>query len=416
MSLLTRTLGQTLAVDTRVLVQPPVQLGEVLVDILDSRSAVDRVVLVSAFVNRLTLLRLRARVELHRRNGATVRFVLGIDLDGTSEETLRELENWDVEAFIVKNTQPGHTFHPKIYLVESPDAVDLVIGSSNLTEGGFYKNYEAATHVTFLLPTDQELLNATLADLDPFINPSGPDSKRLNLKLIEELLQSGAIHSESVTLERRRRQGVADQAGSSRSPLPFGRREMPSPPPLPIEIVRGVARRLSRRRSEHPGPISIGRSISNTGGTITPSSFYMVLNRLQGPNIPGEVRVPLAARNIAPEFWGWPSRYREEIRNQGNEERNYSNWKPRWRVGDFTRSRIENVRMYAYQQRSEFRFFSPFLQELGADEGDVIRVTRVSEGPIEFECVVAYTGTQLHSEWKPYCTVAAVGGRLYGYN
>ena len=41
------------------------------------------------------------------------------------------------------NAIPRATFHPKIYLFESLITATLFVGSNNLTDGGFYTNYEA---------------------------------------------------------------------------------------------------------------------------------------------------------------------------------------------------------------------------------------------------------------------------------
>ncbi len=75
--------------NVKYLAQPDVQLGLVLPELLDSDP--DSVVFVSAFVRLQTIVRIRDHVTHLRNNGCDIRFVLGIDLGGTSREVLEEL-------------------------------------------------------------------------------------------------------------------------------------------------------------------------------------------------------------------------------------------------------------------------------------------------------------------------------------
>jgi hypothetical protein len=139
----------------------------------------------------------------------------------------------------------------------------------------------------------------------------------------------------------------------------------------------------------------------------------MELNRLQGPNIPGEARIPLDARDLAEEFWGWQGRY-NLLRGSGGRE--YWQWKPKWIVSDAATpgtTYLDDVRMYEYNASSDFRFYSSHLVALGGDSDDIVKITRLSNGSAEFSCVLAKRGTQVHLQWLSYCTQAArrLGGR-----
>src|SRR5437773_7913 len=131
---------------TRFLSQPTETLGRNLIEILASTPPPTKAIFVCAFSSRLTLMRIRALVERIKASGGLVRVVAGIDLDGTSEEALQEILRWGVEAYVVKNPNPRNTFHPKIYLFEQPQRAQIFVGSNNLTEGGFFTNYEATAH------------------------------------------------------------------------------------------------------------------------------------------------------------------------------------------------------------------------------------------------------------------------------
>jgi HKD family nuclease len=132
--------------------QPSDQLGKMLTQLLDTRPK--RAIFVSAFVGLQTIMRIKDQVLDLRRIGSDIRFVLGIDLGGTSQEVLKELLNWNIRVCIVKHRIPGHTFHPKVYFLEWDKRAEIIIGSNNITEGGFFGNYEGCARITYSFPDD----------------------------------------------------------------------------------------------------------------------------------------------------------------------------------------------------------------------------------------------------------------------
>src|SRR5690606_21150208 len=125
--------------------------------LLDASRQHEEIFLVSAFVALRTILRLRERLLEQVSRGARLRLTIGIDLDGTSKDVLDELLRWGCEVFVFHNTVPRATFHPKVYLFRSVDSATLYIGSNNLTDGGLYTNYEAATRYQFTFPDDRDV-------------------------------------------------------------------------------------------------------------------------------------------------------------------------------------------------------------------------------------------------------------------
>ena len=94
------------------IVQPDSQLGKILLELLDASPS--RVIFVSAFVGLQTIIRLKDQVLSLNKDGADVRFVLGIDLGGTSQEVLQELLGLGIGVRINKQRIPRHTHHPKL--------------------------------------------------------------------------------------------------------------------------------------------------------------------------------------------------------------------------------------------------------------------------------------------------------------
>lgn len=399
----------------QVLLQPDEQLGVRLVELLAETPLPSRCVLVSAWGDRTALLRLRNGIRRLSDAGTAVTVVLGVDLGGTSEEALREVAAWSVDAWVFKNRRPGHTFHPKVYLIVRDGRADLIVGSNNLTGGGLFRNYEANVHLTFNLPRERRELDTTLSPLGRILAPSPPLAIPLTSDLIDRLVERGTVRAEKAMKETARKRMRRDAEDS-----PFGSEVIPDPPPLPADILGEVTALVRREKRSVARKTARGKKVAvGSKEEIQPDAFYMTLNPLQGESIPGEARVPKAARDLAENFWGWPEQYRRETRTQGAKEREYWNWKPAWRVFDVAvagSGTVEDVRMYEYVASADFRFFSPQLVALGADEGDIVRIRRIADESAEYECALAKRGSATHAKWDAACTEPVTNSdRRFGY-
>lgn len=222
-----------------IITQPAVQLGHEIDRILANEQSFSRIVLVSAFVAIRTILRLRDRLLAQARNGCVLRLNIGIDLGGTSREVLEELLCWECEVFVFHNPLLRATFHPKVYLFESNESAVLIIGSNNLTEGGFFTNYEAATRHDFDFPGDTEEYRRIIAPLWGFLAPAGRTAQALTANLIDLLVVRGELPTESQV--RGDRRGLNEWPRDKREGTfenPFAIEAMPMPPLLPQQLRR----------------------------------------------------------------------------------------------------------------------------------------------------------------------------------
>ncbi|WP_171351393.1 phospholipase D-like domain-containing protein [Vibrio kanaloae] len=409
--------------------QPAKQLGVVIADILDSEPIPNRAYFVSAFVSLQTLIRLKYQVLNLKRQGSKVRFIVGIDLGGTSQEVLRELLRWDIDVRIVKHRIPRHTFHPKLYVFEWANQARIIQGSNNMTDGGFFGNYEGATDITYFLPADEIPLSKAYKELEGFLNPTGSTSYQLTPNFLEKMIEEGAVPSEA---EARAIRGAGRKAPRKKNdgeePL-FGVEEITPPPPLPKELLEGLVKNIrarrrstSAKRQDEPEKINAEKlTISEPGeGVEEVAAFYMTLPKLQGENIPGEGRIPLAALELANEFWGWQNEYTRDVSPRAGNDRVYWNWRPNWKiwsVDDPDNVTIQPVRMYLYENSNDFRFYVRPLVNAGGDTGDVVRITRMVEAEFEFECVLAKQGTPEYERWIKACTQKVPNSeRRFGYS
>lgn len=405
--------------------QPDVQLGQILTDLLNDTPPPKRIVFVSAFVSVQTIVRIKPQILALKDEGTHIRFVLGIDLGGTSIEVLKELHGWGIDARIIKHRIPGHTFHPKIYLFERPSQAEIIIGSNNLTEGGFFGNYEGSARVTYLLPDDLDAFTAACDELRRFLDPDGPVVYELTSEFLEDLIEIGAVPSEAEA--RLGRDVVRPSTGKTRQRdgSIFGTEDFDPPPPLPAELLeRLLAGIRKRRRStkrvppESPGSgepeLPIDDQVTDP---LLPAAFYMTLPTLQGNNIPGEGRIPLEAIKLAKQFWGWPDEYVKKVSPRSGNKRVYWNWRPSWRIWSVespSQRSNQKVRMYMYENSSDFRFYVRPLVNAGADMGDVVRIRRIAQD--EFECILARKGTPYYDEWIKSCTQSVRNSkRRFGY-
>ncbi len=145
--------------------------------------------------------------------------------------------SWGCDSYVFHNPNPRSTFHPKLYLVEKKKDVTLFIGSNNLTDGGFYTNYEVASKYRFNLPEELSDLTKFVSPVEDLLDPKEGDLvKKLTAALINVLSERGDLPTE---VEARRRKRDARRTSKSEGPLPpnpFTSRAPPSPPLLPKKL------------------------------------------------------------------------------------------------------------------------------------------------------------------------------------
>lgn len=354
-----------------------------------------KVWLVSAFAKQKGVLRLIPSIISAVENKVEITIIVGIDIQGTSKEALELLLKTNTKVIIFKNATSQNTFHPKFFLFETePERATLFVGSVNLTNGGLSANYELLAKMKYDLKNEKAQYEYVKKALLPFLAPSSDLARPLTTELIQYLFERGDILSEN---ELKATVYARKTKSGTQLPSPFKRRAIPSSP-LPKEVVSYLLKQARPKT----------RNQKEAEDTIEFDAFYMELNKIQGQNIPGEIRIPMAARDVCPSFWGWPIKYKEIKRERGKKIRRYFEWKPNWCIIDGANldvSITEHVRIYEYPDSMDFRFYSHKLVEWGADEGDIIRVTKGDSGDkFAFKCELAKKDTPAYVEWLPFCS------------
>jgi HKD family nuclease len=97
-----------------------------------------------AWAKRSGIELIRPALESFRERGGVLTTILGISEGGATKQGLSLAHELSTNAYVFHDRRSA-TFHPKIYLFKGKEKSELFVGSNNLTAGGSYYNYEAAT-------------------------------------------------------------------------------------------------------------------------------------------------------------------------------------------------------------------------------------------------------------------------------
>jgi HKD family nuclease len=165
---------------------------------------------ISAFASQAGIRGLAKYIKEAKTHLKNITIVTGVDQKGTSKEALEEILAIDIDSFVFY--QPSVTiFHPKIYLFEGNEKTELIIGSSNLTSQGLFTNIETSLHITIdnSIERDIKIVEQLKEYFKDIFNYTDPNLKRLNNKLIADLVDSKIVPTED---ERRAAQDKDDNA------------------------------------------------------------------------------------------------------------------------------------------------------------------------------------------------------------
>jgi len=362
-----------------------------------------------AFVKASGMLRLAPSLQTFMDRGGIVEVVAGVDEGITTRQALELVMRYSTAAYVFNN--PVATFHPKTYLFER-DAQRAVafIGSSNLTVGGLFTNYEANIGLEFDLTvaSDRDTYDSILAVFRNAVDATTGNAKRLDSTTLDEL-----IHAHKVADETRRSGRDLSRRGGE--PLLFPRTPVPPPP----RVDPSLARLIPKIK-----PTGHVETDQKTATEFQPwVLFVMTLGERDTRQRAGysrDVYIPLAARDFDQEFWDWPARFRQSSTKT---------------VGSYTERRIdilarpangqaqvvEDVRLYYYNIKHEFRLNCSRLIE-DAKPGDLLVIQKSPAGTLfegrtyEFEATVLSSRHPKYKSFLRACSNQVKGSpKRWGY-
>jgi hypothetical protein len=250
---------------------------------------------------------------------------VGLNERGTTVEALLRLLP-AAERLHVFFKHPRQTFHPKIYWFESADgaewtAATVIIGSSNLTRGGLFTNFESS--LIAIIDRDAasaeelDLVASVSAEWDSFVG--SPYAHIVDDQdAVRSLFADGYLTSEAVVRRERRRAGrreIARAGLPTAPPPPIGAR-----PFAPVEVPFPVG-------PPEPAPQPPREDVDLPGEPPLPDRFYVrtltendVRKLVGGGTGTFEPDIGETARDRYPTFWGWPDDYSLITRTLPREE------------------------------------------------------------------------------------------------
>lgn len=358
-------------------------MGDELTDLLGRNPAFDKLFICVAFVKRSGVILLRPALDDFVRGGGVVEVVAGIDHRGTSKQGLEELSQVTQDVYIFHDNVQDRTFHPKLYLFEKGTEAVGFLGSSNLTAGGLYSNYELNVrydlNLTVAADADQ------YAGLQAAYQQARKEAHLLTPALLIDMESRNWLGDESTAF---RTTPVAAVSGTTMPPSlsPFPRISIPTPPRRPRPPASST---LHRTSTLLPTTLTAPSIVRPTG------TFVMTLQRTditRGGRSP-DVWIPLEAVNANPVFWQWPGRYNPVTGLRGS----FSECYFRTKINDPGGSSLVDVRFYSYQERHEFRINTDKIRSQ-ASVGDLMLIDRVSAGlGYEYEITVVLQADPAHA-------------------
>lgn len=134
---------------------------------------------------------------------------VGIDQQATSKEALEELLSLKAKVAVYYTNSPI-IFHPKLYLFEGKEKCRIIVGSSNLTLQGLFRNIEASLVVDFEASDlkGKLLLQQIKTYYKDFLSNEDINIQALNQQLINDLYKAGVVPNEKQVRESYKKTSV----------------------------------------------------------------------------------------------------------------------------------------------------------------------------------------------------------------
>ena len=247
---------------TRLLLQPFSRDKRVGVALADRGRTATSLWLLSAWAQESGLKHLAPVVAQVRSRGGTAEAILGVDQGiATAEGLTAALKMFD-GVYLFHDGE--RTFHPKLYVLENGREARLIVGSSNVTEGGLFGNFEASVELDLdRTDADDERIRTQARRYFEGFLATGMPFRKLDAALIKELRDEGLV----ATTRERTRTGRSRRR-KAEPPLRriFGGRVtgLPTTPPAPGPPRLAPVSATGSRRG--------GRSLASTATGVPAST------------------------------------------------------------------------------------------------------------------------------------------------
>lgn len=155
-----------------------------------------------AYVKTSGVKQLASSIQQFKQTGSRVKGVVGVSRHqkNTSVQGLQHLLPLCDEIWVFNNESPTSTFHPKVYIFEKAgEKATVFVGSSNLTAGGLYTNYEvnSCSHYDLTNASQAAMFLTVRQTFETYSNPS-EFCKVLTPEYLQELYADGYLSNEQI--------------------------------------------------------------------------------------------------------------------------------------------------------------------------------------------------------------------------
>jgi len=120
--------------------------------------------------------------------------IVGVDQEGTPIEALESIIQLNVNSYLFYQKE-SPIFHPKIYLFEGDNNTALIVGSSNLTGAGLFRNVESSLFVEFRNSDEQglNLLNELKTYFQSLFDLTDLNLFEISQEIINDFVNKGIV-------------------------------------------------------------------------------------------------------------------------------------------------------------------------------------------------------------------------------
>lgn len=357
-------------------------LGEYIKKLLSNKE-VDKLKLMVAFAKLSGIGNIYQGLMNFRNYGGTIEGIIGIDNHITSYQAIQNLNNITNSNIYIHHDNGGISFHPKIYIFQKGNAIkNIIIGSSNLTTGGLFTNYEGNVSLT---PENREEDILFLRDLDNFYKDMENDSntKKVDDALLNNLFIKGLLSDEIET-------SGFKKIANAISVLPF------------------KYKRKNINKTTSFNIPSIPLKIENI--------FIMTLSNfdVSTKSLDPVILIPIRALRKNPIFWGWPFEYRL---SRGKYPERYVNALIRYTDGNELKEYNMVIRLYYYVQKDEFRLqCKPIKHFAKANPRDIITIQKVNRLDISYIIELIRMTESQYKLMRNLCKTSVSDVKVFGYS
>lgn len=249
----------------------------------------NRLLILVAYARTSGVLRLKPALDNFIAAGGKVEVSIGVGQGNTSYEALAELLKLDLSLTVYHDKNLAQTFHPKVYLLSRAGQHAWVsVGSSNLTAGGHYSNYEINVLASFDLTKqgDVQLVKDLKAATEDYVDPGHACCRKVTTKVLNQLRDDGFVISEIGA-----KLSFMAKAKKSAKQTLFG--TVPLPAAIPIAIANTKAAIVIQKAppaAAAPAPVPAAVQMP-----ANPDLFWKRLSNYDASKTssPGQIQIPI---------------------------------------------------------------------------------------------------------------------------